>query len=128
MSPSSLPVGDLQGHEQVVEAIREMQRRYKETHRETQPVCVLVGPTEAFWAFVMAIVLLAYNVLLAYLTWQVSTLRDAEERSQVTPALESYMPLFRCHRIATILMLLAIGCALFHTGYWVWTTKVWVAV
>ncbi|MBN2559349.1 MAG: hypothetical protein JXQ75_00260 [Phycisphaerae bacterium] len=75
-----------------------------------------------------AIVLVVYNAFRAVLTLQVSALRDAEERSQVTPALESYWPLFRYHRIAKTLMWIAIGSALFHTGYWAWTTTVWVAV
>ncbi len=119
---------DLQGHERAEEAIREMQRRYKETHRETRAVWVLVGWTETWWAFVMVIVLVAYNAFRAVLTLRVSALRDAEERSQVTPALDAYWPLFRCHQFATILMWGAVLSVLFHTGYWAWTTKVWVAV
>ena len=96
--------------------------------RETRAAWVLVGWTETWWAFTMVIVLVAYNAFRAILTLRVSALRDAEERSQVTPYFEAYWPLFRCHRIAKALMWIAIGSALFHTGYWAWTTKVWVAV
>ncbi len=119
---------DLQGHERAVQAIREMQRRYKETHRETRAAWVLVGWTETWWAFTMVIVLVAYNAFRGILTLRVSALRDEEERSQVTPYLDAYWPLFLCHRIAKALMWIAIGSALFHTGYWAWTTTVWVAL
>jgi uncharacterized protein YjbI with pentapeptide repeats len=107
-----------------VHAIREIEQRYKDTHERRRAVWVLLGWTEGWWACAMAGVLVLYNAIRAFLTLRISALRDAEERSQVTPALEDYWRLFQFHCWVRLLMYIAIASALFNVSYWVCTT--WV--
>lgn len=54
---------------------------------QTKSVWGLVIGTDKKWTYwVTAIVLIAYNLCRAVLTWFVATMRDAEERSGVSPA------------------------------------------
>lgn len=52
---------------------------------------VLVGLEQGWWVPVIGAILLIYNAIRAVLTIKVGQLRDAEERSGITPTLEEYM-------------------------------------
>ncbi len=58
-------------------------------------VWILVGGHKGWHVVVMAIIVMFYNALRAVLTMQISALRDAEERSNVTPRLDEYYGV--CH-------------------------------
>jgi len=90
-------------------------------------VWVLVGWAEGWWAFVMASIVVMYNLCRGILTLRVSALRDAEERSQVTPMHKEYWPLYRIHRVAKWLLFAALSVTAANIGYWVWTTRVYVS-
>ena len=62
------------------------------------------------------------------LTLRVSTLRDAEERSSTTPGLAEYLGLYQVHRVARILLLLALAAVVYNTLLWAWETRVWVPI
>ncbi len=94
--------------------------------RPTSAAWVLVGWTDGLWAFGMALIVVIYNLCRGLLTLRVSALRDAEERSQVTPRLAEYWPLYRIHRYASRLLYIALAVTAFNVGYWVWTTTVYV--
>lgn len=52
---------------------------------------VLIGLERGWWVPVLGAVLFAYNLLRGYLTLRIGMLRDAEERSGVSPAIKDYM-------------------------------------
>jgi uncharacterized protein YjbI with pentapeptide repeats len=52
---------------------------------------VLIGLDQGWLGPVLAVVLLGYNVIRGFLTIRVGMLRDAEERSDITPMLKEYM-------------------------------------
>ena len=64
---------------------------YVDTGERVSAFLVLIGWTEAWYLTLFASILLVYNALRAALTMRVGMLRDAEERSGVTPALGEYM-------------------------------------
>jgi pentapeptide repeat protein len=75
-------------------AIGRYKKKFEQTHTETKAIWPLLGWTRTDgWGrcyFFITIVILIYNGLRGYLTYNVSILRDAEERSRITPALEEY--------------------------------------
>lgn len=97
-----------------------------ERYHQTRAVWVLVGWSEAWWVFVLALVVVGYNACRGYLTLRVNALRDAEERSQITPGWTEYGPLYRVHCWAAWLLYIAISATALNLGYWVWTTMVYV--
>lgn len=68
---------------------------YVEDHVEfdqrVHAVLVLIGWTEGWWITLLAIVLAIYNLMRGVLTYNIGMLREAEDRSGVTPALHQYM-------------------------------------
>jgi uncharacterized protein YjbI with pentapeptide repeats len=75
-------------------AIGRYKRKFEQTHTKTKAFWPLFGWTRTdVWGrcyFFITIVILIYNGLRGYLTYNVSILRDAEERSRITPALKEY--------------------------------------
>ena len=123
LRPLAAAVGERRrGTTQSIE--NELTQRY----RRTRAVWVLVGWSEAWWVFVLALVVVVYNACRGVLTLRVNALRDAEERSQITPRLSEYWPPYRVHRWAGRLLYIALGATALNLGYWVWTTMVYVPV
>jgi len=109
---------------------------------------VLIGGTKAWWLVPFGLIVLLYNLLRLALTLRVGILRDAEERSGVTPRLEEYMGagakpdldkeevhalgwlerfgLYRLHQIARVLLWFAFGSVVVNSVVWLSTTWVWV--
>lgn len=85
---------------------------------------ILIGLDRGWWFPAFAALLVVFNAIRAFLTIQVGMLRDAEERSGITPALKEYMPLFRWHRVARVLALIALAIVLYNTWYWLTHTEV----
>ncbi len=100
--------------------------RLEQSHKKRRAIWVLTGVATGLWPFTMVAVVVAYNVVRALLTLRVSEIRDAEERSRITPALREYWWLFRAHQVARVLMWAAITFAFWNAGSWVWSTWVWV--
>jgi len=63
--------------------------------RQVSALWVLIGGTTGRWAVSFGIVVAAYNALRFVLTLRVGMLRDAEERSSVTPRLIEYWGMMR---------------------------------
>ena len=78
------------------------------------------------WRFcVLASLLLLYNLCRALLTWKLGPLRDEEERSFYSPALDDYRWLYRVHRVVQFLLAVAVIALAYHG--WVWgRTSVWL--
>ncbi len=102
-------------------------------HQQTRVIFVFLGLTEitvtsVLWA-ALTLSLMVYTAIRFWLTLQVSPLRDAETRSNRTPAKNNYDGLYRWHqRIAWILVLSVILAIwnLLLLMRWMWTTTVWV--
>ncbi len=99
--------GDAPGAELWAKNMADWTEKYRQTHDKTLAVWVLAGWTKGWHFFGLTLVLVMYNLLRAYLTSKVSMLRDAEERSKITPALVDYYGL--CHPLADLRDLLGIG-------------------
>jgi hypothetical protein len=76
------------------------------------------GTTSYAWA-ALIILLLIYNVGRFWLTMRVIPLRDAETRSNVTPALADYIQLYQWHRWLTPVGVLAFVVLLYNAGRFV---------
>jgi hypothetical protein len=92
---------------------------------------VLLGVHKGDWqSIVLAIlfgVLLFYNLALRYpLTVAVSGLREAEERSGITPARSEYDHLYQLHRVARVLWWVALASGLINLGRWLLSDVVFV--
>jgi uncharacterized protein YjbI with pentapeptide repeats len=86
------------GHEPWAEALQQWTSRFRETHEPTLATWVLLGWTKWWPFFFLTLILILYNWLRWHLTSKVSALRDAEERSKITPSLEDYYGI--CHPLA----------------------------
>ncbi|MEM9665487.1 MAG: pentapeptide repeat-containing protein [Bacteroidota bacterium] len=62
--------------------------------------------------------LFVYNGLRAYLTRRVGLLRDAEERSQITPGRTEYEELFTFHRVLVVLLWVSVAAFVYNALYW----------
>ena len=72
------------------EAITQSLNSFESSREEIWAGLVLIGWSDGpFWTLLTAIVIL-YNLIRAYLTSKVSSLRDAEERSKISPTLGQY--------------------------------------
>lgn len=105
------------------------------TNCEQRPVYeVLLGWDRAwYWAAFVA-VMFFYNALRALLTYHVSLLRDAEERSGYSPRWRSgdwrdsqwtYEWLYRAHRVMAVLVWFAVGSFALHLIDWL-SRPVWL--
>lgn len=111
--------------EQRRQATRQLQEDLDQRYAKTRALWVLIGITNGWWAFGMALVVIVYNLCRGVLTLRVSGLRDAEERAQVTPRLEEYWPLYQVHRVTRWLLIVAISVTVFNVGFWAWKTQVY---
>ncbi len=139
---------DIEEYKWIHTRYEDYRQRFEATHQKTPAAWVLIGITSSWWSFLMAMVIMAYNAVRAYLTLVVSSLRDQEERSQVTPSRGDYMgkrrlpfvgrfkwfeefrpmpSLHVLHRFAEVVVWIAVGFTLWNTLYWVFTKEVWVA-
>lgn len=100
--------------------------RFEDAHERKRAVWVLIGWTESWWSFGMAMVIVLYNAMRGFLTLKVSSLRDAEERSEITPRLDEYWRLFQIHRVARVIVHAAVAFVLWNAGSWIWSTWLWV--
>lgn len=65
-------------------------------HRAYRPaIWIALGLHKGSWQIILALIVVIYNLLRGYLTLRVGLLRDAEERSKITPKLTEYHGL--CH-------------------------------
>jgi hypothetical protein len=92
---------------------------------------VLLGIHQPEWHdMLMAIlfgVLLFYNLALHYpLTVAVSGLREAEDRSGITPARSEYEHLYYLHRVASVLWWVALASGLLNLGRWLFSDVIFV--
>ncbi len=67
---------------------------------------------------------LLYNILRAWLTYKVSLLRDAEERSGYSPRWSDYGWLYWLHQPARMLFLMASIAFVFNAWHWLTETVV----
>lgn len=113
-------------------ALSKARGEFNERFRQAPAVWVVIGGTRGWWALAFAFVVIVYNVLRLVLTLRVGMLRDAEERSAITPRLEEYdgptifqrFSLWQLHRAARILWAFAIASVAINTLVWVFTTTV----
>ncbi len=66
---------------------------------------------QSWWAMALALVLVAFNLARAMVMWFVAPMRDAEERSQVTPAKDDYEKWFWVHRLVVTPLFVVSVCA-----------------
>jgi hypothetical protein len=87
--------------------------------RRTYPVWqILLGIDSGNYAWTMLICLLiVYNGLKWFLTTSIAPMRDAEERSHVTPALPEYRVFLSLHRVVSLLYWVSFATA----AYTAWT-------
>ena len=79
------------------------------------------GGWEVWSGALLFVLLLIYNVARFWLTLQVAPLRDAEERSGVTPALVDYVHLYETwHRPLAILGTLAVAVLIYNAIRFAW--------
>ncbi len=118
--------------------------------RESRVWRLVLGVDKGVPYWLTAVLLIAYNILRAFLTWCVGPMRDEEERSGHTPRLwrdpfarlrairgwraavrwwdswfEAYGWLYRLHRVAAGLLLVAIASFLWHAANWL-ILPVWI--
>ena len=72
-----------------------VERGFFDSHVSRPAAWVVIGGARGWRPLGLAIVVILYNAIRAYLTLRVSILRDAEERSGITPALDEYHG--KCH-------------------------------
>jgi len=108
----------------------ELKRRISEEMEEKPAIVLLLGMQDGILSisFGFVFIVIVYNGLRGFLTLKISSLRDAEERSHITPALDEYWPLFRCHQIARVLLAVALLVVACNTAYWLANTKVHVPI
>lgn len=113
--------------------------------RETRVWELLLGMDKGPWYFATTLMILLYNFLRGLLTWVVAPMRDAEERSGVSPPhriqgatapvklsawlrggwTESYAWLWLPHQAVRVLFAVAVASFLFHALNWL-TLVVWL--
>ena len=72
-----------------------MHDAYLKDRKKLPAVWILIGGNKGWWVVAMAMLIMFYNAMRAVLTLRISALRDAEERSNVTPRLYDYYGI--CH-------------------------------
>ena len=72
----------------------------------------------AYAPAILAVILIVFNVLRTSVTVMVSSMREAEERSGVTPAKVEYAFVYRLHRLVSVLWLISITDLAYH--FWLW--------
>lgn len=60
------------------------------SQEQTLAVAVLLGWTDGIFTTLLIAVVILYNLFRAYLTFKVSSLREAEDRSKVSPTINQY--------------------------------------
>ncbi len=109
----------------VIDAWKEdLDRNFK----NTGAIWVLLGWTSGYLTIVLGAIVVAYNACRAFLTLRVSSLRDAEERSHVTPGLREYENLYRIHQWARVFLWFAALSTLWSIGRWAIMTEVFVPI
>jgi len=78
----------------------------------------------AGYFFTIAWMMIAYNIFRYILATKVSDLREAEDRSKITPTKKEYLGLYRLHRIANVFMYIGYGALLFQICRWLWFTQI----
>lgn len=79
-------------HGQIYEsALNEAKIRLSERFEATPAIWVLLGGTKHWWVCAGSFIVIFYNVVRLILTLQVGMLRDAEERSAITPSRAEYL-------------------------------------
>lgn len=63
---------------------------FEGTHHQIGAWWVLIGGDKGLFFVALTLTLVVYNACRGLLTWNVSSLRDAEERSRITPSLVDY--------------------------------------
>jgi hypothetical protein len=89
---------------------------------------LLLGLDSRQWSWtVLVLLLFVYNGFKWFLTTTVAPMRDAEERSQMTPAKVEYLPLVKFHALTSVLYWLSLGVAVYtFTNYMLTPVyKVW---
>jgi uncharacterized protein YjbI with pentapeptide repeats len=80
---------------------------------------VFLGLDQGHWGPLVLLVLLAvFNATRYYLLTNVAPLREAEERSQITPARSEYINLYRLHLFTEVLQWIAIGVSVRNLWRW----------
>jgi len=74
--------------------------------------------------FGLTLMMIAYNAFRYILTTKVSDLREAEERSKITPPKKEYLGLYRLHQIATVFMYVSYGALIIQIVRWLWVTQI----
>ena len=70
---------------------------------------LVVDAHKAWWAMALATALVAFNLVRAVVMWFVAPMRDAEERSRLTPAKDDYEKWYWLHRrIVTPLFIVSV--------------------
>ncbi len=123
---------------------------FEQSHQLIPAILVLLGWLKGPWFVALTAVVLLYQALRGLLTYQVSSLRESEERSQVTPSLQEYyysifnrpkprriawherrnpilwIGLYPAHRVVSVLFWVALGVVILNTADWLWDTWLWV--
>ncbi len=106
------------------DAIAELSERLN-THAQTtkrQVWSIVLGFRAGFWGWlagVLSIIFLFYNVLRACVTWWMSQVRDAEERSGHLPEIQQYWWCFSLHRfVLQPIFIFAVFSFVWHTILW----------
>ena len=122
---------------------------YQDSHKQVPAIWVLLGGSKGWLFIALTSTVIFYNALRLLLTSRVSSLRDAEERSRITPSLSDYygrfhplsnekpnwknwskpilrLGLYRIHLIAQVLFWIAAIAFLFNISHWLLTTWVWI--
>ncbi|MEM9552652.1 MAG: hypothetical protein AAGC60_00210 [Acidobacteriota bacterium] len=103
---------------QIAERLGQMEACLAETCKEFYVWEVLLGVDQGVERWMLTVAVLLYNLLRGVLTWKVGPLRDEEERTDTTPALDSYLWLFYLHRVATVLLVVAVVAFAYSTAQW----------
>ena len=88
---------------------------------------LVIGWDRGLWNLILTLLLIAYNGLRGYLTIRVSTLRDEEERSGCSPAVDEYSGLYKGDRVARIMLVIAVFSFCWNAWYWL-SQEVWLPV
>lgn len=83
------PIGGRKTYE-IARRFNEQEQQFYDSHERRSVIWALMTGGNGIWGFGMALIVILYNGLRALLTLKVSTLRDAEERSSITPSLVEY--------------------------------------
>jgi len=97
------------------EQLQELQPCLSKTCDAPQSIALLLFDVRKGWERAMlAIALVLYNLLRAYLTREVALLRDAEDRSKVSPKLKTYSRKWLMHKWLMSWLSLVAGLAMMH--------------